>query len=186
MEKKIILHLCADTGSDSRPYHLYGTPYQVILVGKDIGVENYHPPKNVYGIFANPVCTEFSTARSSGKARNPEKGMVRNRKLARAISDAGWSTLVRQIEYKQLWKGGEVVKIDRFFPSSKLCNVCDFIAETMPLSVRKWKCGGCNTEHDRDINAAKNILKEALACRVRGVTVRPSRQVAKKRGQAVA
>lgn len=114
------------------------------------------------------------------------KGMVRNRNLARTISDAGWSELIRQIEYKQLWKGGEVVKIDRFFPSSKLCNVCDFIAETMPLSVRKWKCGGCNTEHDRDINAAKNILKEVLACRMRGVTVRPSRQVVKKRGQVIA
>lgn len=114
------------------------------------------------------------------------RGMVKNRHLSRAISDAGWSTLVRQIEYKQLWKGGEVVKIDRFFPSSKLCSVCDFMAETMPLSVRKWKCGGCNTEHDRDINAAKNILKEALAYRVRGVTIRPSRQVAKKRGQVTA
>ncbi len=113
------------------------------------------------------------------------KGMVKNRNLARAISDAGWSELVRQIEYKQLWKGGEVVKIDRFFPSSKLCNVCDFISETMPLSVRKWKCGGCNTVHDRDVNAAKNILKEALAYRVRGVIVRPSRQVTKKRGQTV-
>jgi len=114
------------------------------------------------------------------------KGMVKNRNLARAISDAGWSELVRQIEYKQLWKGGELVKVDRYFPSSKLCNVCDFIAETMPLSVRKWKCGGCNTEHDRDINAAKNILKEALAYRVRGADVRLLKRPAKKRGQVFA
>lgn len=72
--KKIILHLCADTGSDSFPYS-QDPNYEVIRIGSDIGVENYHPPKNVYGVFANPVCTEFSTARSNGKARNPEEGM---------------------------------------------------------------------------------------------------------------
>lgn len=85
--KKIILHLCADTGSDSWPYRQNG--YEVICVGKDIGVENYHPPKNVYGIFANPVCTEFSTARSTGKARNPEKGMEIVRECQRIIQEAG-------------------------------------------------------------------------------------------------
>ncbi len=100
--------------------------------------------------------------------------MVKNRQLARAISDAGWSELVRQIEYKQAWKGLEVVKIDRFFPSSKLCSACGFLLETLPLSVREWKCGGCGKTHDRDINAAKNILQEALAYRVQGATVRPS------------
>lgn len=62
--KKIILQLCADTGSDTMPY-MQNEEYEVILVGKDIGVENYHPPSNVYGIIANPVCLEFSTARSS-------------------------------------------------------------------------------------------------------------------------
>lgn len=72
-QKKIILHLCADTGSDTKPYRDAG--YEVILVGSKIGVENYNPPENVYGIIANPVCTEFSTARSTGKARNPEEGM---------------------------------------------------------------------------------------------------------------
>ena len=69
---KKILHLCADTGSDSKPWKDAG--YEVILIGSDIGVENYHPPKDVYGIIANPPCTEFSTARSDGKARNPGKG----------------------------------------------------------------------------------------------------------------
>lgn len=71
---KTILHLCADTGSDSKPYKDAG--YNVILVGKDIGVENFTPPLNVHGIIANPVCTEFSTARSNGKARNPEEGFA--------------------------------------------------------------------------------------------------------------
>jgi len=70
---KTILHLCADTGSDSKPYQQNG--YNVILVGSDIGVENYTPPSDVYGVFANPPCTEFSTARTDGKARNPDEGM---------------------------------------------------------------------------------------------------------------
>lgn len=71
---KTILHLCADTGSDSQPYKDAG--YNVILVGSDIGVENYTPPPDVHGIIANPPCTEFSTARTNGKARNPEEGFA--------------------------------------------------------------------------------------------------------------
>lgn len=71
--KKIIIHACADTGSDSFPYKQAG--YNVILVGSDIGVENFSYQGEVHGIFANPVCTEFSTARSNGKARNPDEGM---------------------------------------------------------------------------------------------------------------
>ena len=87
MEKKIILHLCADTGSDSKPWVDAG--YDVIKVGKDIGVENYHPPKNVYGIIANPPCTEFSTARADGKARNPEEGMELVTECLRIIDECG-------------------------------------------------------------------------------------------------
>jgi hypothetical protein len=71
---KIILQLCADTGSDTKPYKDNG--YDVRCIGKDIGVENYHPPDKVYGVIANPVCLEFSTARSNGTARNPDKGMI--------------------------------------------------------------------------------------------------------------
>lgn len=84
---KTILHLCADTGSDSKPYKDNG--YNVILVGSDIGVENYHPPKDVYGIIANPVCTEFSTARSNGRARNPQEGLKLVKECQRIISEAG-------------------------------------------------------------------------------------------------
>ena len=74
MDKKIILHLCADIGSDSRYYQL-DDEYEVVRIGKDIGVENYTPPDNVYGIIANPPCTEFSTARADGKARDSSEGM---------------------------------------------------------------------------------------------------------------
>jgi len=82
---KTILHLCADTGSDTKPYKDNG--YDVILIGSKIGVENYHPPKDVYGIIANPVCLEFSTARSDGRARNPDAGMFLVKHCQRVIQE---------------------------------------------------------------------------------------------------
>lgn len=88
---KIILHLCADTGSDSKIYRDNG--YEVICIGKAIGVENYHPPKGVYGIIANPVCTEFSTARADGKARNPEEGFKLVYECLRIINEVGQDNL---------------------------------------------------------------------------------------------
>ena len=82
-----ILHLCADTGSDTIPYRDAG--YEVILIGSQIGVENYHPPREgVHGIIANPVCLEFSTARSTGKARNPNEGMFLVKECIRIIEEA--------------------------------------------------------------------------------------------------
>lgn len=80
---KTILHLCADTGSDTEPYKKAG--YNVILIGKEIGVENYHPSGDIQGIIANPVCLEFSTARSNGKARNPDEGIKLVRECQRII-----------------------------------------------------------------------------------------------------
>lgn len=85
--KKIILQLCADTGSDTKIYKDNG--YEVWCIGKDIGVENFHPPQGVYGVIANPVCTEFSTARSNGKARNPELGMELVIECQRIIEECG-------------------------------------------------------------------------------------------------
>ena len=84
---KIILHLCADIGSDSRFYKL-DSEYNVILVGEKIGVENFEPPKNVYGIIANPVCTEFSTANGFHKKNDIEKGMILVRHCQRIIAEA--------------------------------------------------------------------------------------------------
>lgn len=83
--EKIILHLCADTGSDTKPYQDAG--YDVRLIGSKIGVENYHPPKNVYGIVANPVCTEFSIATGFHKAGNYEKGLFLVRECQRIIAE---------------------------------------------------------------------------------------------------
>jgi len=90
------------------------------------------------------------------------RGMVKNRKLARAISDAGWGEFKRQLAYKATWNGGFVVEVDRFFPSSKRCSACHYINPDMPLSIREWDCPVCGVHHDRDINAAVNILQEAL------------------------
>jgi site-specific DNA-cytosine methylase len=73
--KKVILHLCADIGSDSRPYQL-DDDYEVILIGEKIGVENYYPDRKIHGIIANPVCTEFSTAKGFHKDNDIKKGML--------------------------------------------------------------------------------------------------------------
>jgi putative transposase len=89
------------------------------------------------------------------------KGMVKNHCLAKAISDAAWSGFVTKLEYKAQWYGKTVIKIDRFFPSSKTCSDCGHIKESLDLSERVWTCV-CGSKHDRDVNASKNILKRAL------------------------
>lgn len=102
------------------------------------------------------------------------RNMVKNHKLARSISDAAWGEMFRQLEYKCDWYGRKLVKIDRFFPSSKRCNHCGFVADKMPLDVRTWDCPRCGTTGiDRDINAGKNILAAGLAVIVCGADVRP-------------
>ncbi|MEG4632161.1 RNA-guided endonuclease TnpB family protein [Microcoleus sp. AR_TQ3_B6] len=103
------------------------------------------------------------------------KNMVKNRKLALSISDASWGELVRQLEYKCDWYGRTLVKIDRWFPSSKRCGKCGHIVEKLPLNIREWDCPNCGAHHDRDINAAQNILAAGLAVKVCGANVRPDR-----------
>ena len=90
------------------------------------------------------------------------KGMVRNQKLAKAISDVGWGMFVNFLDYKLQQKGGKLVEIDRWFPSSKLCSNCFYQVEEMPLEIREWTCPSCGTDHDRDENASKNIRAEGI------------------------
>lgn len=91
------------------------------------------------------------------------KNMIRNHKLALSISDASWVEFRRQLKYKSLWHGRVLVTIDRFYPSSQLCSVCGTQwSGTKDLSVRDWICPVCGVSHNRDINAAKNILNEGL------------------------
>src|SRR5919112_1238490 len=101
--------------------------------------------------------------------------MVKNHSLARAISDAAWRQFRTMLEYKAGWHGRTLVVVDRWFPSSKLCSVCGALAERMPLTVRTWTCR-CGTTHDRDVNAARNILAEGLSVAACGGGVRPQRE----------
>jgi putative transposase len=90
------------------------------------------------------------------------KGMVKNRKLALAVSDVGLGEFIRQIEYKSTELGGKTQRVGRFYASSKTCNDCGHIHQDLTLTDRKWTCQGCGTVHQRDWNAAKNIEQEAL------------------------
>ena len=103
------------------------------------------------------------------------RNMVRNHTLARAISDASWAELRRQLEYKADWYGRTVIAVDRFYPSSKMCSACGHLAATMPLNVREWTCAACGVRHDRDVNAAKVLCAAGLAVQACGDGIRPPR-----------
>ncbi|MFD1662363.1 RNA-guided endonuclease InsQ/TnpB family protein [Streptomyces caeni] len=100
------------------------------------------------------------------------RNLLKNGRLARAISDAAWAALRMMLEYRCAWYGGELVVIDRWFPSSKLCGACGTVREKLPLNVRAWTCD-CGAVHDRDVNAAKNILAAGPAVSACGAGVRP-------------
>lgn len=102
------------------------------------------------------------------------RGMVKNHRLAKHISDVSFGTFRAMLEYKALWHGKEVVAIDRFFPSSKRCSACGFVASKMPLDVREWTCTNCGACHDRDENAAHNIHAVGQTVKARGENVRLS------------
>jgi putative transposase len=99
-------------------------------------------------------------------------GMVRNRRLARAISDCGWGELRRQLGYKCERYGRDLVVIDRWFPSSKTCSACGHLLAALSLGTRQWTCPSCGARHDRDINAAKNILAAGQAVTACGAGIR--------------
>ncbi|KQX68911.1 RNA-guided endonuclease TnpB family protein [Streptomyces sp. Root1310] len=104
------------------------------------------------------------------------RNLLKNGRLARAISDAAWTDLRMMLEYKCAWYGRELVVIDRWFPSSKLCGNCGTVRGRLPLNVREWTCDSCGTVHDRDVNASRNILAAGLAASACGDGVRPQRE----------
>jgi len=107
------------------------------------------------------------------------KNMVKNHSLAKSIHDVGWGEFVRQLEYKAAWYGRTLCKIDTFFPSSKRCFDCGHVLETLALEEREWTCPKCGVHHDRDKNAANNILAEGLSVAACGETARPERAKAR-------
>jgi putative transposase len=106
------------------------------------------------------------------------RNLVRNRRFARAISDAAWRELRTILEYKCAWYGRDLVVVDRFFPSSRLCSTpgCVYVHASLPLRVREWRCPQCGTTHDRDVNAANNLRAAGLAASACGAGVRPQRE----------
>ena len=99
--------------------------------------------------------------------------MQKNHCLAKSISDASWSEFVRQLEYKAQWYGRTLVGIDRWYPSSKRCSDCGHTVSKMPLNIREWVCPECGAIHDRDVNAARNVLAAGLAVSALGENVSP-------------
>ena len=90
------------------------------------------------------------------------KNMIKNHKLAQSISDVSWSKFIEMLKYKSEWNDRQIVQIDRFDPSSKSCSECHYINDNLTLKDREWTCPSCGTNHDRDINAAKNVLTQGI------------------------
>jgi putative transposase len=125
--------------------------------------------------------TDFLHRTSAGLVRDHDliviedlnvSGMVRNRSLAKAISDCGWGEFRRQLQYKAARAGRQLIVINRFYPSSKTCSACGHLLAALSLSTRAWQCPSCGTRHDRDVNAAKNILAAGLAVSACGADFR--------------
>jgi putative transposase len=109
--------------------------------------------------FLHKVSTHLTKTKSTIVVEDLDvKGLLVKGKLSRQISDAGWTEFRRMLEYKTKWYGSELVIVPRFYPSSKLCSGCGKVVDELPLEVRKWECLNCHLVHDRDVNAAKNIL----------------------------
>lgn len=111
------------------------------------------------------------------------KGMLRSKRYSCSIADAAWGDLIRQLGYKAKWYGRTLVKVDRFFPSSKTCSACGHIVESMPEDIRDWECPSCGAQHDRDLNAATNVLAAGLAVAACGAPVRPNSRKRGRHGQ---
>jgi putative transposase len=103
------------------------------------------------------------------------KAMVKHPTLAKAIHDVGWGELVRQLAYKAQWYGRTLIAVDKWYPSSERCSDCGHVLGSLSLDVRHWTCLECGAVHDRDVNAAQNVLAAGLAVSACGEALRPGR-----------
>ncbi|SFN18298.1 transposase, IS605 OrfB family, central region [Actinomadura madurae] len=149
----------AESSTVTVPRHSAGRWFVSILVEEEI--RPLAPVESAVGVDAG--VTALVTLSTGEKIEDlTVRNMVRNHSLARAISDAAWREPRSMLEYKCTWYGRELVTVDRWFPSSKLCSACGILQEKMPLSIRTWECA-CGAVHDRDVNAARNVLAAGLA-----------------------
>lgn len=119
--------------------------------------------KNIRNDFAHKLSYELAKTKPVIAIEDLNiRGMVQNKHLSRHISDVGWSDFVSKLEYKTHWYGSYMLRVDRFYPSSKTCSSCGHVLDNLPLSARQWTCPVCGAAHDRDVNAANNILKTAV------------------------
>ena len=145
------------------------------LSHKEKGSSNYHKKRKQIALchekitntrkdYLNKVSHEIISENQVIVSENLQiKNMAKNHHLAKSISDVSWYELTRQLEYKAGWNGRKYIKTDTFYESSQLCSACGYQnTGTKDLSVREWICPVCGTKHDRDVNAAKNILAEGL------------------------
>ena len=151
------------------------TKLQRQLANKTKGSRNYHKKRRQIALccekinntrkdYLHKISSEIINENQVIVSENLQiKNMIKNHNLAKSISDASWYELTRQLEYKSKWNGRNYIKIDTFYASSQLCFICGYKNNSVKnLKVRDWICPFCNTKHDRDINAAKNILAEGL------------------------
>jgi putative transposase len=103
------------------------------------------------------------------------KALVKHPTLAKATHDVGWGEFVRQVEYKANWAGRPIARIDKWYPSSKRCHECGHVLNSLSLDTRRWTCPACGSVHDRDVNAAQNVLAAGLAVSAYGEAIRPGR-----------
>ena len=120
--------------------------------------------RNIRHDFIHKLTTDLAKTKSEIIIEDLNvRGMLRNNRLARHITDVSWTEFRRQLSYKTVWYGSTLTTVNRFYPSSKTCSGCGHMAESLPLSIREWVCPECGAVHDRDINAAKNLKRRAIS-----------------------